>query len=302
MLNLAPRSLPLKPNPVISSSIPFQNPEQSNLRAPKSSLFRRTQNWKCRSSSESSGDRDLKDSLSGIVGKQVEELLSREENKGLLDGLEKASMRVEMARRELAEIERQELEAKLLQDYVNQLETRASEIAECQQEIIAARSKIEEAERSLSMAENPTGESVDRDKERIESVKAAVIAAAIGTVAEIPIALSQVSSIEQLILPLGIAFVSCALFGVTFRYSVRRDLDDFHLKTGTTLAFGFVKGLGMLSVGPPLELSSESLVSHALDGALLVSQSLLIFAFASVGLDFCFKTRLLKPFPSSSQL
>lgn len=62
------------------------------------------------------------------MGEQVEELLKREENRDLLDGLEKASQRVEMAKRELAEIEKQELEAKLVRDYINQLESRASEV------------------------------------------------------------------------------------------------------------------------------------------------------------------------------
>lgn len=71
----------------------------------------------------------MKDALSGIVGKQVEELLNREENKGLLDGLEKASQRVEMAKRQLVEIEKQELEAQLLGNYINQLEARASEVS-----------------------------------------------------------------------------------------------------------------------------------------------------------------------------
>lgn len=62
------------------------------------------------------------------MDERVEELLNREENRGLLDGLEKASQRVEMAKRELAEIEKQELEAKLMREYVNQLESRASEV------------------------------------------------------------------------------------------------------------------------------------------------------------------------------
>jgi len=107
---------------------------------------------------------------------------------------------------------------------------------------------VEEAERSLSLADNSTigssekGYSIDKDKERLESAKAAVIAAAVGTIAELPFALSQVASMEQLVLPLGIAFASCALFGVTFRYAVRRDLDDNHLKSGAVAAFGFVKG------------------------------------------------------------
>jgi hypothetical protein len=46
----------------------------------------------------------------------------------LLGGLEKASKSVELAKRELAEIEKQELEAKLMREYVNQLESRASEV------------------------------------------------------------------------------------------------------------------------------------------------------------------------------
>ena len=58
----------------------------------------------------------------------MEELLNREENRVLLDGLEKASQRVEKARRELAEIERQELEAAQLRNYINQLESRAAEV------------------------------------------------------------------------------------------------------------------------------------------------------------------------------
>lgn len=64
-----------------------------------------------------------------MVDEKVDELLNREENKVLLDGLEKATQRVEMAKKELAEIERQELEAKLLKDYITQLETRASEVS-----------------------------------------------------------------------------------------------------------------------------------------------------------------------------
>lgn len=70
----------------------------------------------------------MKNALSSMVGEQVEELLNREENRSLLDGLEKASMRVEIAKKQLAEIEKQELELKRFKDYVSQLENRASEV------------------------------------------------------------------------------------------------------------------------------------------------------------------------------
>lgn len=56
-------------------------------------------------------------------------------------------------------------------------------------------------------------------------------------------------------------------------------------------------GLATLGGGPLLELNYESFLSHALDGTTFVSENLLIFAFSAVGLDYCFKTRLLSPFP-----
>ena len=63
-----------------------------------------------------------------MVDEQVQELLRRKENKALLDGLEKASLRVEMAKRELAEIQKQELAAKQFSDYAKLLEGKASEV------------------------------------------------------------------------------------------------------------------------------------------------------------------------------
>ncbi|CAK9169324.1 unnamed protein product [Ilex paraguariensis] len=247
----------------------------------------------------------LKDLLSGMVDERVQELLNREENKNLFDGLEKATLRVEMAKRELAEIEKQDIEAKQLRDYIKQLESRASEIAESQSEISKAKVMLEEAERSLgiegvrntdSLTETER-EAINKNEERWESVKAASISALVGTLAGLPISLTTVTSNPQLILSVAITFVSCALFGVTFRYAIRRDLDNFQLKSGTSAAFGFVKGLSSLDSGSPLKLDADSLLSHAYDGAVHVSENLLIFAFAAVGLDLCIKLRILSPFP-----
>ncbi|XP_026391505.1 uncharacterized protein LOC113287060 [Papaver somniferum] len=258
---------------------------------------------KC-SSSENGG---LKDVVSGLVDQRVEELLNKEENKVLLDGLTKANQRVELAKKELAEFDKKQFEDVQMKNYVNQLESRTSEIEECQREILEAKAMIREAELSLSgkiddaddvLEENDKNVvEVDKNTERLESVKAASIAAVIGTIAAIPISLSQVTGITELILPLGITFVSCALFGVTFRYTIRRDLDDSHLKSGVSAAFACVKGLAVLEAGPPLELDTQSFLSHAVDGAVHVAENMLIFVFASVALDFCFKMRLLSPFP-----
>lgn len=105
---------------------------------------------------------------------------------------------------------------------------------------------VEEAERSLSL--NNDGDALEskeisRDQERLESIKAGFVSALVGTLAGLPISLTQVTSNAQLILPSTITFISCALFGLTFRYAVRRDLDNFQLKTGTAAAFGIVKGI-----------------------------------------------------------
>lgn len=70
----------------------------------------------------------LKDVMSGLVDERVEQLLKKEENRDLLEGLEQASRRVEIARRELAEIEKQEIEAKIMRGYINHLESKAAEV------------------------------------------------------------------------------------------------------------------------------------------------------------------------------
>ncbi|KAI4326788.1 hypothetical protein L6164_019322 [Bauhinia variegata] len=239
------------------------------------------------------GSSDFKDALSAMVDEQVQELLSRQENKILLDGLEKASLRVELAKRELAQIQKQQLAAKRFREHLNKLEGNALEIAECQREISEARALIEEAQRSLSEDEFMN----NRDEERWESVKAACVSAIVGTFAGLPLCLSQVTSITQLILPLAINLISSALFGLTFRYALRRNLDDIQLKTGIAAAFGVTKGLATLDGGPHLELNAHSFLSHAQDGTFYVLENLFIFLCSAVVLDYGFKTRLLSPFP-----
>ncbi|RDX85498.1 hypothetical protein CR513_33308 [Mucuna pruriens] len=269
--------------------------------------FKTVPSFKCRSrSSDEKGSDDAKDRLYGMVDEQVEELLSRKENKVLLDGLEKASQRVEMAKRELALFQKQEFAVKQLKDYINQLEGKVFQIAECQRDIAEAKALVEEAERSLlvdvaSLEDGGTSrgmksEEISRDEERWESVKAASISALVGTFLGLPICFTQVTNTTQLLLPLAINFICCALFGVTFRYTIRRNVDDVQLKTGVAAAFGVVKGLATLSGGSLLEPNIESFLSHAQDGTIYVSENLFIFVSTAVALDYCLKTRLLSPF------
>ena len=56
-------------------------------------------------------------------------------------------------------------------------------------------------------------------------------------------------------------------------------------------------GLGTLDGGQPLELEIGSFLPCALNGAVYVSESFLVFLFAAVAVDFCYKMGGLSPFP-----
>lgn len=123
-----------------------------------------------------------------------------------------------------------------------------NKIAESQRELLQAREMIDEAQRSLSSSlevgsfGDVSSDDVDEDGERKESVKAAAVSSLVGVLASLPISFYEVESLPQLFLQSSIVFISCALFGVTFRYAVRRDLDNIQLKTGAPAAFAFVRG------------------------------------------------------------
>ncbi|XP_031476850.1 uncharacterized protein LOC116248286 [Nymphaea colorata] len=265
---------------------------------------------RCSGSVEGGSDASSKGILSEMLDKGVEELLRSEGNRGLVEELQRAEKRVQDARNELAEIERQEREAANLKEYVRKLEIRASEIEECQREISLARTMIEEAESTLSSnidRTDPMNDSfstetgdVDKEAERWESVKASSVSAVVGTLAGLPITLAQANSDVEVLLHAAVTFISCALFGVTFRYTMRRDLDNIQLKTGTSAAFGFVKGLAELEGMFPMQFNEYTLVNCARDAAIYVSENIFIFLFAAIGLDYCFKVRLLSPFPMRS--
>ena len=60
----------------------------------------------------------------------MDELLRREENRALLEGVEAAERRVELARAKLADIERQEVAARLASEEVRRLERRRDEVCD----------------------------------------------------------------------------------------------------------------------------------------------------------------------------
>lgn len=134
--------------------------------------------------------------------------------------------------------------------------------------------------------------------ERIESVKAGILASAIfGLMDALTIALNyslesiaidwqmwQITSVTDLAVRFAIALMSGFLFGVTYRYIIRGDRNS-HLQEGAILAFGLVRGLALIegTAVTPLWL-------------LLIVESVGCFAIASLSLNSAMKFKLIKPF------
>jgi hypothetical protein len=78
------------------------------------------------------------------------------------------------------------------------------------------------------------------------------------------------------------------LFGVTYRYIIRTDVNS-HLKSGAVLAFGLVRGFAQVEVGLSLQGTLEALV-------LLATESIMMFAIARLLLDWSLQQGIVKPF------
>jgi len=141
---------------------------------------------------------------------------------------------------------------------------------------------------------------IDEDAERIESGKAAAVSAVAGTFASLPftIAIDGGLSLGALLSQAGI-LVSCALFGVTYRYAIRRDLGNLQLKSGVAAAFGLVRGAGYATQA--LSGFPETGVDGILKASLVTGESVLIFLTAAVALDYCLRVNVLGPFPLTKQ-
>lgn len=142
--------------------------------------------------------------------------------------------------------------------------------------------------------------------ERIESLKAGTVGALSVSLAFFIASLSnswvlaeQFEGLAELQVTTGInGLVSCAiaflsgfLFGVTYRYVIRDD-ENSHLKTGTVLAFGLVRGLAQLDIGLNLTDTFWSL-------GILGIESILCFAIAYLSLDWAIYRCWVKPFKST---
>lgn len=139
------------------------------------------------------------------------------------------------------------------------------------------------------------------DPERLESVKAGIIAAIVGiAVSLIFVGLDNwllsaqtwpQSVGVQAMQRIAVAAVCCFLFGVTYRYIVRQDQNP-HLRSGAVGAFALTRGLSQLE-GVDL---SASVMSGVLPLAIPLVESFGLFLTVRIVLDLGLKQRWLKPF------
>jgi len=139
-------------------------------------------------------------------------------------------------------------------------------------------------------------------KERLESLKIGLLAASVallsfglldqGVLLLPPLAslLTHTRGIGTIGLTAAIVGLSGFLFGVTYRYVVRRDRNP-HLKSGVVLAFGLVRGLAQLETGVRLAEVLPLL-------GWLVVESLLLFAIVGAVVDVALTTGKVTPFPA----
>eukprot|EP00878_Enallax_costatus_P023841 GHUV01025395.1.p1 GENE.GHUV01025395.1~~GHUV01025395.1.p1 ORF type:complete len:256 (+),score=126.08 GHUV01025395.1:862-1629(+) len=165
-------------------------------------------------------------------------------------------------------------------------------------EVAAAERLVQAAELEYSSAVQEqlrVSQALTLDADRVESGKAAAVAAAGGVLGALPFLLSTPAPGLQGLLSLGATAAACLLFGVTYRYAVRQDATNMHLRGGVVTAFGLVKALGAADViqatADAGDVFSAAVVGNS---ALYAAQCMLVFGFAAAALEAGFSNGLVK--------
>lgn len=149
--------------------------------------------------------------------------------------------------------------------------------------------------------------------ERVESLKAGAVAAfavffgfgAIAAVNSLILAqrFDSLASLQVRSIDLNFAFrwtmalLGGFLFGVTYRYAIRRDVNP-QLKSGVVLAFGLVRAFGQLDAGLFFEAGKMPAWQELLPFAIRSVESVVLFAIAALVLDWAIGRSWIKPFDS----
>lgn len=143
---------------------------------------------------------------------------------------------------------------------------------------------------------------LDLNAERIESLKAGIIAALAlfaGFVAItglnqfflarhfLPLESLLIDKISfNLLISISVVLLSGFVFGITYRYVIRDDKNS-HLQEGAVLAFALVRGLAQIDMGLLLKMDFWPLF-------VLGGESLLLFTMGRFALDFAFHSQWVK--------
>ena len=149
--------------------------------------------------------------------------------------------------------------------------------------------------------------------ERVESLKAGSVAAlscllgfgaiALGNSLILADRLDSLASLQVRGIDLNFAFRGAMallggfLFGVTYRYAIRRDVNP-QLKSGAVLAFGLVRAFGQLDAGLFFEPGKMPALQELFPFAVRGAESVVLFAIAGLVLDWAIGRSWIKPFDS----
>lgn len=240
--------------------------------------------------------------LAAAVTREV--LLADPETAKQLERYQAAMARVEAAKAAAAELEDifkqagKDAAAADAQDEANR-RRKASEVM-ANAEVAAAEKLLAAAQleaAQVAQLQARLAEEATQDVERAESVKAGAVATIGGLLSALPILLTDGSSGITAALTLATTLGSCFLFGVTYRYAVRLDVHNSHLRSGAVGAFGLVRAA---AAGDVLQANSalgpfdiDTVVGPA---ALYTGQSMILFAFSAWAVELAFKQGWVKRF------
>ncbi|KAK9839070.1 hypothetical protein WJX74_008742 [Apatococcus lobatus] len=177
---------------------------------------------------------------------------------------------------------------------------RRKDVADAQEGLATALQDFKEAQLELQRQSSQ----VNQDLERIESGKAAAASGTVALLASLPFIITESKPPPIALLSMATCLASGVLFGVVYRYALRRDTNNFQLKAGVVAAFGLVRGLAQAEAVLQSQSSSGSnpfSISSLLQAAVPAGQSMLLFGFAGAIMDYGLRRGLLQPFGQSQE-
>jgi len=223
-----------------------------------------------------------------VATREIEKVEANEKER-VREAFEEAQQRTEASQ---SKAERAAEEAAALKrDAVAQAEAKMAALA-------AEREALREELAKESVGGKWADDAIDEAAEKMESAKAAAVGGGGGGALAAPLLVSQGGGL----LSVAFAALSCAVFGVTYRYAVRRDVENSELKGGVVGAFGLARGLSAADVYlRAAALNGDLDVASYAQAALLAGQGVLTFAFAALALEQAFERGIVKPFGVASE-